>query len=361
MKIVIFGLSISSSWGNGHATLLRGLFRALHGQGHEIHFFERDTPYYAAHRDVMSLPFAHLHFYAGWDENLDTAKRELRGAEAAMVTSYCPDGRAACELVLNSQLPRTIFYDMDTPVTFSRLEKGEAVPYLPAEGLGGFDLVLSYTGGEALDRLRGTLSAQCVATMYGWVDPEVHFQVPPCDKFASDLSYLGTYSADRQTALEELLIAPAHRLDNHKFLIGGAMYPDMRAWPANIRHFDHIAPPEHPSFYSSSPVTLNITRASMAAMGYCPSGRFFEASACGAAVLSDWWTGLDSFFKPGEEILVAHTSGDAGSAITQDRALLEKIGSRAKQRVLDCHTAEIRARRLIGLIEDPRSCASEGA
>lgn len=354
MKIVIFGLSVSSAWGNGHATLLRGLFRALNNLGHQIHFFERDTPYYAAHRDAESLPFAHLHYYADWDDNLDRAKQELSTADVAVVTSYCPDGIAACDLVLNSNLPRTVFYDMDTPVTLSRLGRGEPVEYIPAEGLAGFNLVLSYTGGQALDRLHDQLGARCACTLYGWVDPEQHYRVDPSSRFEADLSYLGTYSPDRQAALEELLIRPACQLDTRQFLIAGAMYPSPEAWPRNIRHFGHVPPPEHSSFYSSSPLTLNVTRALMASMGYCPSGRLFEAAACGTAVLSDSWAGLDLFFQPGEEILIASCARDALSAITKDPGLLRQVGSRARERALDCHTAEIRARRLISLLETPR-------
>ncbi|MGI8958820.1 MAG: CgeB family protein [Bryobacteraceae bacterium] len=353
MKIVIFGLSVSSAWGNGHATLLRGLFRALHNDGHQIHFFERDTPYYAAHRDAESLAFAHLHYYSDWEENLSRAKQELSTADVGMVTSYCPDGVVACDLVLNSSLPRTAFYDMDTPVTLSRLEEGEPVEYIPTQGLAGFDLVLSYTGGQALDGLRDQLSARCVSTLYGWVDPQLHYRVDSSSRFEADLSYLGTYSPDRKAALEELLIEPARQLGHRHFLICGAMYPRPEAWPSNIRHFAHVSPPEHSSFYSSSPLTLNITRALMATMGYCPSGRLFEAAACGTAVLSDWWTGLDMFFQPGEEILISTCTRDAVSAIAKDRALLLRIGSRARERTLDCHTAEIRARRLINLLETP--------
>ncbi len=353
MKIVIFGLSISSAWGNGHATLLRGLFRALNHDGHRVHFFERDTPYYAAHRDAESLPFASLHFYSGWDENVPAAKYELSDADAAIVTSYCPDGTAACDLVLNSRVPRTVFYDMDTPVTLSRLERGESVEYLPPEGLRDFDLVLSYTGGRALDKLRSSLGALRAATLYGWVDPELHHRVDSCSRFEANLSYLGTYSADRQAALQELLIEPARRVPNLQFLIAGAMYPCPESWPRNIRHFGHVPPPEHSAFYSSSPLTLNVTRGLMAALGYCPSGRLFEAAACGTAVLSDSWAGLDQFFQPGEEILIATSARDAISEITRDRTRLSEIGARARQRALDCHTAEIRAKRLINLIENP--------
>jgi spore maturation protein CgeB len=368
MNIVIFGLSISSAWGNGHATLLRGLFRALHEQGHSVDFFERDTPYYAAHRDVTSVPFARLHLYSDWDQNLAAARQALSHADIGVVTSYCPDGIAAAALVLEAKLPRTIFYDMDAPVTLSRLARGEVVPYIPSHGLGDFDLVLSYTGGRALDELRTRLNARRAATLYGWVDPAVHHRVDSCAKFAVDLSYLGTYSADRQEALENLLLEPARRLKSRNFIIAGAMYPNPRLWPENCRYLEHVAPPHHATFYSSSPLTLSVTRGDMAAMGYCPSGRLFEAAACGTAVLSDFWEGLDTFFEPGTEILIASGSSDAVAAITKDRAELEEVGARARARVLDCHTAGIRAQRFIELAQNPSDehhevgqlCVSEG-
>ena len=353
MRIVVFGLSISSAWGNGHATLLRGIFRALHSSGHEVHFFERDTPYYAAHRDAISFRFAQLHLYSDWASIFPRARKLLLEADAGVVTSYCPDGVRACELVLNSGISRTVFYDMDTPVTLSRLDRGEAVPYLPQEGLAGFDLVLSYTGGPALDQVRERLRASHVAALYGWVDPEAHHRVPADDRFRAQLSYLGTYSADRQAAFEELLLGPARQLPESTFVVGGAMYPTPECWPGNVRHFSHVAPPHHAAFYSSSPLTLNITRASMAAMGFCPSGRLFEAAACGTAVMSDWWTGLDTFFKPGEEILIARSSSDAIAVTTEDVRELERIGARARERTLDCHTAEVRAREFMTLIETP--------
>jgi spore maturation protein CgeB len=360
MKILIFGLAVSSAWGNGHATLLRGLFRALHRLGHEVHFFERDTPYYASHRDVTSLPFAELHLYSVWNEILPLAAQLLKTSDVGMVTSYCPDGAAACELVLGANIPRSVFYDMDTPVTLSRLQQGQQVDYVPGSGLQGFDLVLSYTGGTALEELRNQLGARCVATLYGWVDPEIHHPVSSAPRFAADLSYLGTYSADRQQALEDLLLGPARSLPDYRFVVGGAMHPEAQLWPENLRYFDHVAPPDHPAFYSSSPLTLNVTRGSMAAMGYCPSGRLFEAAACGTAVLSDWWAGLDSFFEPGEEILIAASTADAIPAITKDKSVLSRVGMRARERALACHTAEIRAKHLIRLIESPTSGREAG-
>ena len=359
MNIVIFGLSISSAWGNGHATLLRGLFRALHELGHKICFFERDTPYYATYRDAVSLPFVDLHLYSEWADVVPIAERALRGADVGMVTSYCPDAIAASDLIFHSGVSRRAFYDMDTPVTLSRLDREESVPYIPKDGFSAFDLVLSYTGGGALDQLRNRLGARCVSTLYGWVDSRVYFPVEPVSKFEADLSYLGTYSPDRQAALESFLLAPARRLSSQKFIVAGAMYPNPQAWPENVRHLEHVPPGDHCAFYSSSPLTLNVTRGSMAAMGYCPSGRLFEAAACGTAVLSDWWTGLDTFFEPGDEILIATSGVDAESAILTDRSVLKQIGARARERALECHTAEIRARRLIDLLESPRDEARD--
>jgi spore maturation protein CgeB len=351
MKIVIFGLSVTSSWGNGHATLLRGLFRALHKLGHEVHFFERDTPYYASHRDLTSLSSATIHLYSDWDAIRQEAARELSDADAGVVTSYCPDGKIASELVLDSPLWRKVFYDMDTPVTLSQLEKGEPVPYLPAGGFGGFDIALSYTGGLALEQLRDVLGAPRTAALYGWVDPDVYYRVPATPDFAANLSYLGTYAPDRQEGLESFFIKPAEILDGCRFLIGGAMYRETQSWPKNIRFIDHVSPADHRAFYSSSPVTLNITRGSMAAMGYCPSGRLFEAAACGTAVMSDAWEGLDTFFTPDEEIMVLQSTADAIRAISQDPDHLNRVGARARERTLACHTAELRAKRLIDLLD----------
>jgi spore maturation protein CgeB len=352
MKIVVCGLSISSAWGNGHATLLRGLFRALHDDGHEVHFFERDTPYYAANRDTDRFPFVDLHLYSAWADVLPALKQHLRDTDAAMVTSYCADGVSASRLITASNIPRTIFYDMDAPVTLSRLERGEEVEYIPPEGLSAFDLVLSYTGGEALRLLRYRLHARRAAALYGWVDPQVHHSVGPVPEYEADLSYLGTYAADRQHALDELLLTPARQLSGARFIVGGPMYPDREHWPANVAYRAHVPPSEHPAFYCSSRLTLNITRGTMAAMGYCPSGRLFEAAACGAPILSDWWTGLDEFFQPGEEILVVRSTDEAVACIRKDAGELKLIGSRAKERTLDCHTAAIRARQLINLIEN---------
>lgn len=364
MKIIIFGLTISSSWGNGHATLWRGLCRALAGNGHDIVFFERDVPYYALNRDLNVIEGGELVLYAAWAEARARASREIDEADAVVVTSFCPDGVCACDLVLQSKRPLKVYYDLDTPVTLAYLASGETAPYLGPHDLSGFDLVLSYTGGTALDELRRRLGARLVAPLYGHVDPQRHRPADFNRNYASDLSYLGTYAADRQNSLESLFITPARRRPQRKFLIGGAQYPPDFPWHPNIFFVRHLPPSEHPAFFSSSRMTLNVTRGVMAAHGWCPSGRLFEAAACGATVLSDWWEGLDRFFTPGEEILVARTSEDAIDALDIADSEIRRIAVRARERTLTMHTAERRSLEFLNLLETARSarrtsCAME--
>jgi spore maturation protein CgeB len=287
MKLVIFGLTVTSSWGNGHATLWRALCKALAQRGHDVVFFERDVSYYALNRDLLELPHGELCLYAAWQDALPLARWHLSDADAAMVTSYCPDGIAASDLVLEAAVPVRTFYDLDTPVTLARLEAGETVDYIGPRGLSEFDVVLSYTGGRALAELQRRLGARWVVPLYGSVDPDSYRRTDGAARYRADLSYMGTYAADRQPVLEQLLVEPARRLPERRFLIGGAQYPAAFPWTSNIFFVRHVPPGEHPAFYSSARLTLNITRAAMAQMGYCPSGRLFEATACGAPVLSD--------------------------------------------------------------------------
>jgi spore maturation protein CgeB len=360
MRIVVFGLTITSAWGNGHATLWRALCRALVRRGHHVTFFERDVPYYAETRDLQPIPGLQTVLYADWDAVRPRAALALRGADLAMVTSYCPDGVAASALVLDSAARLRAFYDLDTPVTLDRLAADERPDYLPAEGLGGFDLVLSYTGGAALQRLRSELGARRVTPLYGSVDPEAHRPVPPDPNLRADLSYLGTYAADRQPALERLLVAPARALPSRRFVIGGALYPAEFPWAENIWFLRHMPPAQHPAFFAASRLTLNITRRAMAAMGWCPSGRLFEAAACGAPILTDSWAGLEDFYTPGRELLVAGSTGEAIAAIGLGDAELRRIAQAARDRTLAEHTADHRARALEAAVQAAMTPATIG-
>ncbi len=348
MKLVVFGLSISSSWGNGHATLWRGLLRELSRLGHEVVFFERDVPYYAAHRDMTSFSGAKWVLYRQFDPAV--VRAALSDADVGLVTSYCPDAVIATELLGDSKALR-VFYDLDTGVTLTRFLAGEPVDYLGPRLLADFHLVLSYTGGTALELLRQRLQATRVAPLYGWVDPEVHFPAASCDDFLADLSYLGTYAEDRQQALQTLFLLPASRMVSRAFIIGGAQYPSDFPREENVRLVPHLTPREHPAFYCSSRLTLNVTRAAMASFGFCPSGRLFEAAACGVPIVSDMWDGLGCFFTPREEIFVARNAEDIITLLDAPDALLASVAERARDRVLSEHTAAHRASELLAQFE----------
>lgn len=350
MKWVVFGLTISSSWGNGHATLWRGLCTALAARSHHVVFFERDQPYYRDTRDLWDLEQGQLVLYESWPSIASRAARELADADVAIVTSYCPDGAPASLLVLDRCRGRRLFYDMDTPVTLASLQAGAWPEYLPSGGLSEFDLVLSFTGGAALRLLQERLGARVVAPLYGHVDPAVHRPVPPIPELRSDLSYLGTYAEDRQEAVEELLLRPARWAPERRFLLGGSLYPPLRL-PPNVTHIEHVAPSQHGAFFASSRLTLNVTRSTMARLGYCPSGRLFEAAACGATIVSDWFEGLDEFFLPGSEVLIARSRKDVGGALEERDTVISSIGRCARERVLQDHTAQRRVDQLERLVE----------
>lgn len=343
MKLVIFGLTLSSSWGNGHATIWRGLLRALTARKHSIVFFERDVPYYASHRDLTEMEGVELKLYPDWDSVRHYAERSLRDADAAIVTSYCPDALKAGDIVLSSRAGLKAFYDLDAPVTLKALASGKDVFYVGPRGLKDFDLVLSYTGGVVLKELRRRLGAKKAVPLYGSVDPEVHKPVQAKPEFKCDLSYLGTYAEDRQDALSRLFIEASRQLPEKKFIIGGSLYPEGFPWTNNIYYLKHVAPYDHPSFYSSSSFTLNVTREAMAEMGYCPSGRLFEAAACGVPILSDEWKGLDSFFKPGEEIMIVKETKDVADALYMTEGERGRMARAARERALTEHTADKRA------------------
>jgi spore maturation protein CgeB len=329
--------------------------------GHRVVFFERDAPYYAQHRDLPELPGGELVLYSRWEDVRVRAESQLSDADAAIVTSYCPDAVTASTVVLNSPARVRCFYDLDTGVTLDRLRAGKTVDYLPERGLQDFDLVLSYTGGRALSELKAQLGARHVSPLYGSVDPEIHHPVPPEERFRADLSYLGTYAADRQVLLDTLFLEPARRRPDLRFVLAGPQYPGDFPWTDNVFYLPHVPPGDHPAFYCSSRLTLNVTRGPMAEMGYCPSGRLFEAAACGVPILTDEWDGLEYFFEPGLEVLVARTTGHVMDALAMDPAKLARIGRAGRERALSAHTAERRALELEKILEAAISLPVEQA
>jgi spore maturation protein CgeB len=343
LRIVVLGLSITSSWGNGHATNYRALVKELAARGHDVLFLERDRPWYAAARDLPEPPWGRTELYGSVEELRDRFEAEVREADLVVVGSYVPDGVAAGEWVTATACGLAAFYDIDTPVTVAKLDGGDE-EYLSRALVGRYDLYLSFTGGPLLERI----GARRVEAFHCFVDPDAYRPVEAEERWL--LGYLGTYSGDRQPALDELLLAPARALPAARFAVAGPQYPAEVDWPANVDRIDHLAPPEHPAFYAAQRATLSVTRAEMRRWGYSPSVRLFEAAACGVPVVSDPWPGLERFFEPGREILVASSSAEVVAMLGSED--LREIGRRARTRVLAEHTAERRAERLEQLVEE---------
>jgi len=350
VKLTIFGLTLSSSWGNGHATPYRALLRGLHRLGHQCVFYEKDVEYYYWRRDFASCDYCELVLYPEWQAVRARALADAARSDVVIVGSYCPEGARIGEEVLGLHGPLHVFYDLDTPVTLENLQ-GRGVEYLAAGQIPDYDLYLSFTGGEILRELETAWGARRARPLYGCVDPEVYARVPLRPEYQCRLSYMGTHSPDREHKLQRLFLEPARQLPKERFLLAGSLYPREWSWPPNVARFDHVAPGDHPALYSSSRATLNITRDGMARAGYCPSGRFFEAAACGTPILSDWWEGLDEFFGP-EEIAVVRNETDVLAVLSWDDAELARMAARARQRTLDEHTGEHRARQLILHLEE---------
>jgi spore maturation protein CgeB len=357
VKITVFGLTLSSSWGNGHATPYRAIIRALDRMGHQVHFFEKDVPYYSSRRDFNSCDYCELTLYPDWTTVRDRALSTAADSDVVITASFLPEGRRINDEILDLGRPLHVFYDLDTPVTLNNLRQGE-VEYVDAAQIPEFDLILSFTGGKVLSTLEDEYRARMVRPLYGCVDPDDYYRVATASKFQCDLSYMGTYSADRQEKVDALLLEPSRRHPEKQFLLAGSLYPWNWQWPENVRRMDHVAPAEHSSFYSSSRLTLNITRGEMAANGWCPSGRFFEASACGTPLITDAWEGLDSFFNLKSELRVVTSAEDVEAALNSSDDELQSMADRARQRTLDAHTGNVRARQLLQYIDEARSGAN---
>jgi spore maturation protein CgeB len=346
VKITIFGLTISSSWGNGHATPYRAILRALHRRGVHAIFYERDAPYYAAHRDFRACEYCELKLYSGWDDIRVTALRDVAESDVVINASYCPEGARISDAVLEVAGPLHVFYDLDTPITLDALHLGRC-DYLRLEQISRFDSYLSFTGGQLLRELEGAYGARFAKPLYGCVDPDVYHRVPQDEGFRCVLSYVGTYAPDRQQKLDDLFLEPARRRTDAHFVLAGSLYPFEWSWPANVRRFEHIVPAQHPALYSSSRATLNITRKQMAEAGHCPSGRFFEAAACGAPIFTDFWPGLDGFFDLRDELRVVSTADEVLQCLSLSDQELSAMAARARQRTLTEHTGDCRAEQLL--------------
>lgn len=357
--IVILGLTITSSWGNGHATTFRGLVRGLATRGYRVLFLERDAEWYASNRDTPQPCGATTILYNSFDELVELFEPAVTEAALVMVGSYVPDGIRIGEWVTSVAKGTCVFYDIDTPVTLARLESGDW-EYITPDLIGKYSAYLSFTGGPTLRQIESKYGSPMARPLYCSVDPEEH--LPATADIKWDLGYLGTYSADRQPALEALLLDPARILSERRFAVAGPQYPASIEWPPNVERTIHLSPREHSAFYGSQRFTLNITRDAMKRAGYSPSVRLFEAGACGAAIVSDWWEGLDSIFKIGKEVLLAAGADDM-LRILRDcpEAKRLQIAAAARKRVLAEHTPGVRATQLEHYWKEINDNVSPGA
>ena len=356
MKLVVLGLSLSSSWGNGHATTFRALLKAFAKRGHDILFLERDVPWYRNNRDIGDPDYCRLQFYSSVEE-LAHWRSEIRDADAVIVGSYVPDGVEVARFVQQAARRVTAFYDIDTPVTLAKLQ-GHDFEYLSPDVIAGYDLYLSFTGGPTLRRIERDYGSPMARALYCSVDPDAYPVLDMSKKW--DLTYLGTYSDDRQPTLEKLLIEPARQLPHLKFCVAGPQYPDTIDWPANVERIDHLPPSEHPKFYAASRYTLNVTRADMIDAGWSPSVRLFEAASCATPMISDKWEGIESLFEPGREIVLADTGDEIAERLSSADDASE-IGRAARERIMAAHTAAHRAAELQQHIEQARAAGAATA
>jgi spore maturation protein CgeB len=358
MTIVILGLSITSSWGNGHATTFRALAGALVARGHRVRFLERDVPWYASNRDLTHLPGVDIELYADVAELQRRHAATVRNADAVIVGSYVPDGVLVGEWVTGLAQGVTAFYDIDTPVTLAKLQRGDH-EYLAPDLIPRFQLYLSFSGGPTLQRLERELGSPRARALYCSVDTANYYPEPQPERW--DLGYLGTYSADRQPTLHRLLVRPAQSCPEARLVVAGPQYPTELSWPPNVERINHLPPAQHRDFYNQQRFTLNVTRADMIAAGFSPSVRMFEAAACGTPIISDRWAGLETLFEPDREILLADTADDVERWLRElSAAEAQAVGAAARRRVLASHTAAHRAaeleQHLLELI--PRTAAS---
>ena len=358
MQIVFIGLTISSSWGNGHATTYRGLLRELTAQGHEVYFLEHDKPWYSDNRDFDQSEHYYLRFY----DSVDTLKEEfgklVKNADMVIVGSYVPEGVHVGQWVQDVATGVTAFYDIDTPVTLMKLDKGDE-EYLTRELIPCFDLYLSFSGGEVLDLLENQYGAQRARALYCSVDPDLYYPMKLDKKWT--LGYLGTYSMDRQPAVNNLLIEPAKMERSKQFVVAGPGYPQEIRWPDNVHRIDHLSPHEHCEFYNKQQFTLNVTREAMIRLGYSPSVRLFEAAACGVPIISDYWKGLTDLFEEGKEILIARSTGEMESILEETSPEQQRaIGEAARKKVMYAHTAAHRAKELEAYYDEVKNLVLTG-
>jgi spore maturation protein CgeB len=356
VKIAFYGSSLLSSYWNGAATYYRGLLHALAALGHEITFFEPDAFDRQAHRDIPVPGWCRVCVYPANAPALRRAIRAARDADVVVKASgvgYEDD--ALLEGVMASAAPEAIriFLDVDAPATLATVAAAPDHPLRRA--LGQLDLVLTYGGGDPVVEAYRGLGARACVPIYNALDPDTHFPVEPEPRFDADLGFLGNRLPDREARVHAFLFDGAARCPDARFLLGGSGW-EPQAVPANVRLLGHVPTTDHNAFNATPRAVLNVTRADMAANGFSPATRVFEAAGAGACLATDPWRGIELFLAPDREVLVVRDGADIAEmlrTLTPGRA--HEIGAAARARVLSEHTYDRRAVQLDGLLSEARA------
>jgi spore maturation protein CgeB len=352
MRIAFFASSLVSAYWNGAATYYRGIVRALHNRGHRIAFYEPDAYQRQQHRDMEDPPWAQVVVYVATGEGVHRALESARGADLIVKASgvgVFDELLEAAVAGLKTDSNLVAFWDVDAPATLDRVHHNSFDPFLPL--IPQYDVIFTYGGGDPVVRAYQALGAQTCVPVYNALDPDMHYPAKPEPRFAADLAFLGNRLPDRERRVEDFFLAPAARLPRRQFLLGGAGWGD-KPMSANIRYLDHVYTREHNAFNSTPRAVLNVSRDSMARYGFSPATRVFEAAGAGACLITDSWEGIDLFFEPDREILVARDGSDVANhllALTDQRA--HDIGQAAYRRVLAEHTYAHRAANVESVLE----------
>jgi spore maturation protein CgeB len=352
LRFAFFGSSLVSSYWNGACTYYRGLVRCLHARGHEIAFYEPIAYERQEHRDIDDPDYARVVVY-----DAATEQQVLRTVESARgrfdVVVKCSGVGVHDTLleaaVLDLGAPTTIFWDVDAPATLARMEADAADP-LRAR-IADFDLVLTYGGGDPVVRRYRALGARDCVCVYNALDPATHHPVVPRAALRADLSFLGNRLPDRETRVEEFFFDPATGSPHHRFLLGGSGWDDRAHDLRNVRYLGHVPTRLHNALNCSALSVLNVSRDSMAANGFSPATRVFEAAGAGACVITDAWEGIELFLEPDAEVLVARDGEEVCELLSELEPLCaRRIGRAARARVLAGHTYMDRAAQVEALL-----------
>lgn len=344
MKIAVYGSSLLSAYWNGAATYYRGILGALAARGAEIAFYEPDALDRQAHRDIAPPDWCRVVVYPATDDGVAAVAADAAGADVAIKTSgvgYADDALLAQVFAHARDDALKVWWDVDAPATLAAIDVAEDHPLRAA--LPQLDLVLTYGGGEAVRKRYFGLGAKDCVAVYNALDPATHHPVPPEPRFACDLGLLANRLPDREARIDEFFLGPAAELPGARFLLGGSGWED-KALPPAVARLGHVGTALHNAFNCSARAVLNVTRDSMAATGYSPPTRLFEAAGAGACVITDAWRGIEMFLTPGQEVLVARDAADVVEALgglTPERA--REIGAAALGRVRAEHTYDRRA------------------